>query len=78
MINFPAEPEIDDIYTFGDRAWKWNGEGWEAAAASSGPVVTVSSTEPSTPNEGDLWWDTTDGILKVYVGTAWTVTSTYT
>jgi hypothetical protein len=25
-----------------------------------------------------LWWDTTNGILKVYVGTAWTVTSTYT
>jgi len=40
----------------------------EAAGA-----VTVSATEPSSPSEGDLWYDSTTGVkvLKFYNGTAW-------
>ena len=31
-----------------------------------GASVTVSSTAPTTANSGDLWWDSDDGILKIY------------
>jgi hypothetical protein len=31
-----------------------------------GASVTVSTTAPSTPAAGDLWWDSTYGKLKVY------------
>jgi hypothetical protein len=36
-------------------------------------AVTVSATEPSSPSEGDLWYDSTTGVkvLKFYNGTAW-------
>lgn len=27
-INFPAEPEVGDIYTYNNRAWTWSGEVW--------------------------------------------------
>lgn len=27
-INFPAEPEVGEIYTYLDRAWTWSGEVW--------------------------------------------------
>jgi hypothetical protein len=27
-INFPAEPEVGEIYTYNDRAWTWSGEVW--------------------------------------------------
>lgn len=27
-INFPAEPEVGDIYSYNNRAWTWSGEVW--------------------------------------------------
>src|SRR6056300_1324570 len=35
--------------------------------------VEVSGTEPSSPSEGDLWYDSTVGVkaLKYYNGTGW-------
>ena len=46
-----------------------------ADASSGGSSVTVSATAPSTPNEGDLWFDdTTTGQLYVYENGAWTST----
>ena len=29
-INFPNAPEIDDVYTYGSKKWKWNGINWAA------------------------------------------------
>lgn len=36
-------------------------------------LYAVSATAPATPDEGDLWYDTTNNILKVYddSGTVW-------
>lgn len=31
-----------------------------------GASVTTSDTPPESPTDGDLWWDTTDGTLKIY------------
>lgn len=27
-INFPADPEVGDIYSYNNRAWTWSGEVW--------------------------------------------------
>lgn len=32
---------------------------------------SASGTEPSAPLAGELWWDTTNTLLKVYNGSAW-------
>ena len=32
---------------------------------------TVSSTPPNSPNEGELWWNTTDGNLYIRYGGIW-------
>jgi hypothetical protein len=37
----------------------------------SSSSVTVSSTAPSSPTEGDLWYDTTDGRTYIYYDAAW-------
>jgi hypothetical protein len=34
-IDFPDNPEIDDIFTVGDITWKWSGFAWK----SQGTVV---------------------------------------
>ena len=30
------------------------------------PSVDISETAPSNPNEGDLWWNSTDAVLYIY------------
>ena len=34
--------------------------------ASGGATVTTSDTAPSSPDDGDLWWKSDEGRLKVY------------
>ena len=37
----------------------------------TGPGVTVNATAPSSPSQGDLWYDTDDGNTYIYVNTSW-------
>ena len=37
-----------------------------SASATSGANVTTSDSAPSSPNDGDLWWKSNEGRLKVY------------
>ncbi len=30
-----------------------------------------SATEPSSPNNGAIWWDTTNSVVKIYANNAW-------
>lgn len=34
--------------------------------AGSGGSVTISTTAPSSPSAGDLWWNSDSGVLKIY------------
>lgn len=43
-INFPSSPALNEIYTFGSRSWKWNGEGWEAVSSTFGPTGPTGPT----------------------------------
>ena len=46
----------------------WNGTdyAWIDAAAGGGSSVSVSSTAPSSPSEGDLWFDEDDLVMYVW------------
>ena len=37
-----------------------------SSTATSGASVTTSDSAPSSPNDGDLWWKSDEGRLKVY------------
>lgn len=56
-INFPAEPEVGEIYTYNNRAWTWSGEVWTPNRAtytadrdiiSDGDGYLVAATTTST------------------------------
>lgn len=32
-----------------------------------------SPTAPSAPAAGDLWWDTSEDLLKIYSGAGWLI-----
>ena len=36
-------------------------------------VNNAYSVSPSTPQQGQLWYDTSNSLLKIYNGTAWVV-----
>lgn len=46
-LNFPVGPAVDDLYTFGSRTWKWNGNGWESVTTTYGPTGPTGPTGPS-------------------------------
>ncbi len=69
----------DEGYTFIDtnsgkiKRFKGTGDGtndidWEIAGGSG---VESSGTEPTTPNEGDTWFNTTTNEFMVWNGTEW-------
>ena len=67
-INFPPPTIIGEIYTdpSSSRTWKWNGKAWEGIAGSLGADVEISDTAPTSPEVGDLWYDSVRGITYIY------------
>jgi hypothetical protein len=68
-IDFPNSPTTNQIFTVGSRSWIWDGIIW--AIYSNNPVLYRQDSPPSSPQEGDQWFETDTGRMFVYYGTAW-------
>jgi hypothetical protein len=56
-----------------------NGTIWESVpAAASGGGVTVAASAPAGPSDGDLWYDTTNSTLKIWITSTWLGVGSYT
>jgi hypothetical protein len=44
-INFPAEPEVGDIYTYNNRSWTWSGAVWTPNRPQYTPDRDIISDE---------------------------------
>lgn len=56
--------------TINYTAWDWIWiNNW--VISNTKPGATVSPTAPSNPSEWDLWYDTTNDVLKSYDGSSW-------
>ena len=69
-INFPNSPSDGDTHlgftynaTLG--VWKSTGSGG-GGGGGGGASVTTDDTAPSSPSDGDLWWDSDGGKMYVY------------
>lgn len=49
---------------------QWNGSAWVSVTA------TISSTAPTAPSVGTIWYDVTGPFLKIWSGSSWVVQST--
>lgn len=41
-LDFPTNPALNEIYTYGGRSWQWNGTAWDVYNASGGLTQYVS------------------------------------
>lgn len=67
-INFPStEGQLTDgsfRFTQGTQTWAWNGQSWKSLLTTV--KATSSDFEPVSPQNGDLWWNSDEGVLKIY------------
>lgn len=67
-INFPDSPSNGDTHTANGVVYTYNSTStlWDTISGGGGSSVTVSDTAPTSPSDGDQWFDSTDGSLSVY------------
>lgn len=67
--------QLSDVSTAGavvGDVIKFNGSSWTAASvAAGGASVTVSTTAPASPSEGDMWFESDTGRTYVYYDSYW-------
>lgn len=66
-INFPStvgQPTDGSFtHTHNGVTWIWSGTSWDVSIP---PSTEISENPPSDPSHGDLWWDSDEGVLKIY------------
>ena len=72
-ITFPLNCQLTSTSILDSITVTDPGSGYSQAPAviisgggGSGATVTTSDAAPSSPSDGDLWWKSDDGRLKVY------------
>lgn len=71
-IDFPSNPAVNDIYTAGNRIWRWTGVRWESdpLPGEKGKFL-VSASAPTPAEEGDAWFDSNTSRTYIYFANAW-------
>lgn len=62
-LDFPSNPADGEV--FGSYIWSASKGVWQAREESAAPAVT-SPVPPANPSNGDIWFDSSDGISYVY------------
>ena len=47
-LSFPLNPTTDQLYTFGDKTWIWNGYGWALNSQGAINNIPIGNITPST------------------------------
>jgi hypothetical protein len=71
--GFPTTPATNDTLIINGTSYLYNGSAWEVVGDSS---YTSSATAPTSPSNGDHWFDSTNGVLYVRVDANWVDVST--
>ena len=75
-FNFPSSPFLNQVYTYGNKSWVWNGYGWDivtvlvtggTGAAAQVPLATSSITGVASFNSNDFTVSVT-GHVRVKTG----------
>ena len=61
-INFPDSPSNGDTHTANGVVYTYNSTStlWDTTSGGGGSSVTVSDSAPSSPSDGDMWYNSLD------------------
>jgi len=48
VLNFPTNPTIGQLYSFGDKTWYWTGQGWRLTSQGAINGIPIGNITPST------------------------------
>jgi hypothetical protein len=72
-VIFPTNPDVNDVFTYGNRSWTWAGAYWRATSATIGYTGSkgessyiTSETAPLDPLVGDRWYNSLDALELVW------------
>lgn len=68
-INMPVPTAVGQQYkASNDVTYVWDGQKWISIGSTDTDTnnTTVGDSAPQNPGDGDLWYDTENGILYVY------------
>jgi hypothetical protein len=49
-LNFPSNPSVNDTYSYNNKTWLFNGQGWILATAGSINGIPIGNVTPATGN----------------------------
>jgi len=75
-INFPDSPSNNETFISGDNTWQWDGTAWNIVSAVTPLNYIISASEPSSPLEGQTWFDSSESRLYLYYNSEWVETPT--
>jgi hypothetical protein len=61
-LNFPDNPITGQIFTQSGMKWIWDGVKW----IGINQALAISDTAPSTPANGQFWFDSINARLYIY------------
>lgn len=66
-LDFPASPTNGQVFTSNGSSWTYDSTkvAWRSSPYEPGAAIT-SATAPTTPQNGDIWFNTNDGTLYTY------------
>jgi hypothetical protein len=71
-IDFPNSPTLNQEFTANGRTWIWNGTVWaNKVSNTSVSRYNVSDTAPTSPANGDVWFNSTNARTYVYYDSFW-------
>jgi hypothetical protein len=45
-LNFPTNPSLNQLYSFGGKTWIWNGSGWQLSASGAINGIVIGNVIP--------------------------------
>lgn len=71
-IDFPNSPSTNDTHTVNGRTYVWTGDYWKVSGtAARGLSLAISDTAPTSPTQGDLWFESDTGRTYTYYDGFW-------
>lgn len=65
-LNFPSSPTVGQTFTSGALTYVFDGTAWNSVLDTSFTLVPTQDLPPSSPRDGQLWFESSTGALLIY------------